>query len=120
MSINRKIKTKQDLINILESYDDRLSPMLIFADFVGHVLRIEPGLASYAVPRIAESVGILLERQDHAAYVVDERASYLEAYLDGKLYNEDSDEYKLHESEYRDIQKEHASTIREEISKIYR
>ena len=106
--------TTDKIKSMIDLYPPYMSAEQIFVDMVGRIAMNYPQV----LPELATTIGAVFntqfETQAHAFHLIKERASYLESYLSGKMYPEEI----AKKPEYIDIQRGHATTIKEQAAKV--
>lgn len=106
--------TTETIKSMIDMYPPYMSAEQIFVDMVGRIAMNYPQV----LPELATTIGAVFntqfETQAHAFHLIKERASYLESYLSGKMYPEEI----AKKPEYIDIQRGHATTIKEQAMKV--
>ena len=109
------MKLTTDIIkSTIDMYPAYMSAEQIFVDMVGRIAMNYPQILPELASTIGSVFGSQFEVQAHAFHVIKERASYLESYLSGKMYPEEI----AKKPEYIDIQRGHATTIKEQAMKV--
>ena len=105
--------TTETIKSMVDMYPPYMSAEQIFVDMVGRVAMNYPQV----LPELATTIGAVFntqfETQAQAFHLINERASYLESYLSGKMYSEDT----AKKPEYIEIQRGHATTIKKASAK---
>lgn len=105
--------TTDKIKSMIDLYPPYMSGEQIFVDMVGRIAMDYPQI----LPELATTVGAAFHTQfayyTQAFHLINERASYLESYLSGKMYSEDT----AKKPEYIEIQRGHATTIRKASAK---
>ena len=105
--------TTETIKSMIDMYPPYMSAEQIFVDMVGRIAMHYPQV----LPELATTIGAVFntqfETQAHAFHLIEERASYLESYLSGKMYPEEV----AKKPEYIDIQRGHATIIRKTSAK---
>ena len=106
--------TIEKIKSMLDLYPPYMSSEDIFVDMVGRIAINYPQV----LPELASTIGAVFNTQftvqSHALHVIKERATYLESYLEGRMYPDEV----AKKPEYIDIQRGHATTIREQATKV--
>ena len=106
--------TVEKIKSILDLYPPYMTGEDIFVDMVSRIAMNYPQV----LPELASTIGAVFNTQftvqSHALHVIKERATYLESYLEGRMYPEEV----AKKPEYVDIQRGHATTIREQATKV--
>jgi len=106
--------TREKLKTMIDMYPSSFSGEEVFIDLVAYVLRNYP----HVFPKLSVKLGyiysMIFEEHFEAFHLIHERASYLELYLSGKMYPEEV----AKKPEYIDIQRGHATTIKEQAMKV--
>ena len=101
--------TTETIKSMIDMYPPYMSAEQIFVDMVGRIAMNYPQV----LPELATTIGAVFntqfETQAHAFHLIKERASYLESYLSGNMYPEEI----AKKPEYIDIQRGHATVIKE-------
>ena len=101
--------TTETIKSMVDMYPPYMSAEQIFVDMVGRIAINYPQV----LPELASTIGAVFNtqftNQAQAFHVVKERASYLESYLSGTMYSEEN----ARKPEYIDIQRGHATKIKE-------
>ena len=105
--------TTETIKSMVDMYPSYMSAEQIFVDMVGRIAMNYPQVLPELASTIGSVFGSQFEVQAHAFHVIKERASYLESYLSGKMYPEET----AKKPEYIDIQRGHATTIRKTSAK---
>lgn len=103
--------TKEHMINIINSCPDYFTSEQIIEEIISRSLVNDSYILLDLFDFIHKLVYSKALKELHFNKIINERSNYLEAYLDHKMYNEDSEEYKNNKEKYRKIQKEHAHYI---------
>lgn len=105
--------TTETIKSMIDMYPPYMSGEQIFVDMVGRIAMNYPQV----LPELATTIGAVFntkfETQAQAFHLINERASYLESYLSGRMYSEDN----AKKPEYIEIQRGHATTIRKASAK---
>lgn len=105
--------TTETIKSMIDMYPAYMSAERIFVDMVGRIAMNYPQV----LPELATTIGAVFntqfETQAHAFHLIQERASYLESYLSGRMYPEEV----AKKPEYIDIQRGHATKIKEVSAK---
>lgn len=105
--------TTETIKSMIDMYPPYMSAEQIFVDMVGRIAINYPQV----LPELATTVGAVFNTQftyqQQAFHRINERASYLESYLSGKMYPEET----AKKPEYIDIQRGHATVIRKTSAK---
>lgn len=102
-----KVETKADLHQLIDGCPDYYSAEKIFLHILNTMLRgNSKEFAIDAANDINKYISNFMLNTVHVCNIINERAGYLESYLEGTMYQEDKPEYK-------DIQKEHAEYIKD-------
>ena len=105
--------TTDKIKSMIDLYPPYMSGEQIFVDMVGRIAMDYPQI----LPELATTVGAAFHTQftcyAQAFHLINERASYLESYLSGKMYSEEV----AKKPEYIEIQRGHATTIRNASAK---
>ena len=105
--------TTETIKSMIDMYPPYMSGEQIFVDMVGRIAMNYPQV----LPELATTIGAVFntqfETQAQAFHLINERASYLESYLSGKMYSEDT----AKKPEYIEIQRGHATTIKKASAK---
>ena len=100
--------TAETIKSMVDMYPPYMSAEQIFVDMVGRIAMNYPQI----LPELATTIGAVFHTQfahyTQTFHLINERASYLESYLSGKMYSEDT----AKKPEYIEIQRGHATTIR--------
>ena len=108
------VKTKADLIQLISNYDDKkYSAYDILLDILPGIMRDDIYFMLDMTSMVHTCIERCMQNYVHVVNLCTERALWLEAYIGGKLYNIDSEEYLRHIDEYTSIQKGHASFIKD-------
>lgn len=106
--------TTDKIKSMIDLYPPYMSAEQIFVDMVGRIAINYPQV----LPKLATTIGAVFntqfETQAHAFHLIKERASYLESYLSGKMYTDEV----AKKPEYIDIQRGHATIIKEQAAKV--
>ena len=105
--------TTETIKSMIDMYPPYMSAEQIFVDMVGRIAINYPQVLPELASTIGAAFGSQFETQAHAFHVIKERASYLESYLSGRMYPEEV----AKKPEYIDIQRGHATTIKEQATK---
>ena len=106
--------TTETIKSMVDMYPAYMSAEQIFVDMVGRIAINYPQVLPELASTIGNAFGSQFEVQAHAFHVIKERASYLESYLSGRMYPEEV----AKKPEYIDIQRGHATTIKEQAMKV--
>ena len=106
--------TTEIIKSMVDMYPPYMSAEQIFVDMVGRIAINYPQVLPELASTIGNTFGSQFEVQAHAFHLIQERASYLESYLSGKMYPEEV----AKKPEYIDIQRGHATTIKEQARKV--
>lgn len=105
--------TTEIIKSMIDVYPSYMSAEQIFVDIVGRIAMNYPQI----LPELATTIGAVFntqfKTQTQAFHVIKERASYLESYLSGRMYPKEI----ANKPEYVDIQRGHATTIKEQAAK---
>lgn len=102
-----KVETKADLHQLIDGCPDYYSAEKIFLHILNTMLRENSKEFVIDVANdINRYISNFMLNTIHVSNIINERAGYLESYLDGTMYQEDKPEYK-------EIQKEHAEYIKD-------
>lgn len=102
-----KIETKADLHQLIDGCPDYYSAEKIFLHILNTMLHNNSKEFVIDVANdINKYISNFMLNSIHISNIINERAKYLESYLDGTMYQEDK-------PEYRDIQKKHAEYIKD-------
>ena len=105
--------TTETIKSMIDMYPPYMSAEEIFVDMVGHIAMNYPQILPKLATTVCAVFNTQFETQTHAFHIIKERASYLESYLSGKMYPEEI----AKKPEYIDIQRGHATTIKEQAAK---
>lgn len=102
-----KIETKADLHQLIDGCPDYYSAEKIFLHILNTMLHNNSKEFVIDVANDTNKyISNFMLNSIHVSNIINERAKYLESYLDGTMYQEDKPEYK-------DIQKKHAEYIKD-------
>ena len=102
-----KIETKADLHQLIDGCPDYYSAEKIFLHILNTMLHNNSKEFVIDVANDTNKyISNFMLNTIHVSNIINERAKYLESYLDGTMYQEDKPEYK-------DIQKKHAEYIKD-------
>ena len=105
--------TRENLKTWIDMYHPYMTAEEVFVNLVGSTIVKCP----YLIPELSKTLGQayanVFENQYSTLHLANERAWYLESYLSGKMYPDDV----AKKPEYIDIQRGHATTIKEETAK---
>ena len=105
--------TREELKTVIDMYPSDFSGEEVFIDLVTYILRKYP----HVLPKLSVKLGyiysMIFEEHFEIFHLIRERASYLESYLSGRMYPEEV----AKKPEYIDIQRGHATTIKEQATK---
>ena len=102
-----KIETKADLHQLIDGCPDYYSAEKIFLHILNTMLHNNSKEFVIDVANDTNKyISNFMLNSIHVSNIINERAKYLESYLDGTMYQEDK-------PEYRDIQKKHAEYIKD-------
>ena len=100
-------ENKETLIQLIESCPNEYSIDDIMKYLLSHTLRASDNYYALDIDRIINDyIYNIILNDIYSNKIIRERASYIENYLEGKMYKEDR-------PEYREIQKSHATCIKE-------
>lgn len=100
-------ETKTYLHNLIDSCPDYYSKEKIFIHMLNTMLRnSSKEFAVDVAYDVNKYISNFMLNSIHICNIINERASYLESYLDGTLYKDDKPEYK-------EVQKNHAEYIKD-------
>ena len=105
--------TREMFHKLIDSYPQHYSGETIFVDMSYSILKKHPTILPYYWNVIGRATSETFESQMHTLYLANERASYLESYLAGRMYPEEV----AKKPEYIEIQRGHAETIEIETAK---
>ena len=106
--------TREQLHYFIDSHPKEMSTdEIVIALACSYIMR-RPIMIPSFIEQISNTLSMITEKFISSMYVFKERAWYLETYLDGKMYTE---EYNNTE-EAKEIQKAHATFIREKTNNI--
>ena len=109
------MKLTREMLDIkTHYYPPYMSAEQIFIEFVDEVIHKCPQVLPDLSIRLGYAYSGVLEAQREVLHLANERAWYLETYLSGNMYPED----KVQNPEYIDIQRGHATTIKERTAKV--
>ena len=106
--------TREQLHHFIDSQPKELSTDEIVISLACSYIMRRPIIIPSFIEQISNTLSMITEKLILSMYVFNERAWYLETYLDGKMYTE---EYNNTE-EAKEIQKAHATFIREKSNNI--
>ncbi len=102
-----KIETKVDLHQLIDGCPDYYSAEKIILYILNTMLRSNSKEFAIDVANdVNKYVSNFMLNTVHVSNIINERAGYLESYLDGTMYQEDK-------PEYRELQKRHAEYIKD-------
>lgn len=101
--------TRQNMHDLIDSYSPLTSDEDVFIDVVNTILKLYPQILPRLCVRLGYTIEAVMSNQLHTLYIANERASYLESYLSGNMYPEEI----AKKPEYIDIQRGHATVIKE-------
>ena len=106
--------TREQLHYFIDSQPKEMSTdEVVIALACSYIMR-RPKIIPSFITQISNTLSVITERLISSTNVFKERAWYLETYLDGKMYTE---EYN-NTDEAKQIQKEHATFIKEKCNNI--
>ena len=106
--------TREQLHHFIDSQPKEMSVDEIIIALVCSYIMRRPIMIPSFIEQISNTLSMITEKLISSMHVFNERAWYLETYLDGKMYTE---EYNNTE-EAKEIQKAHATFIREKSNNI--
>ena len=101
--------TREQLHYFIDAHKDECSVEETIVYLVCTSIERNPDIIPYLMEQLGLTMSAITDRQLRAFRICEERATYLEAYLDGKMYTE---EYN-NKPEYVEIQKGHATAIKD-------
>ena len=105
--------TREMLHEAIDNYPNQISAETLFIDITHMVLTKCPHILPYYCQAVGHTISDIFDSQERTLRLSNERASYLETYLRGEMYPEDI----AKKPEYIDIQRGHATTIKNETAK---
>ena len=109
------MKLTREMLDIkTHYYPPYMSAEQIFIEFVNEIIYKCPQVLPELSMRFGCACADIFNSQREVLHLANERAWYLETYLSGNMYPED----KAQNPEYIDIQRGHATTIKERTAKV--
>ena len=105
--------TREKLHEIIDSYPPQLGGETVFVDMTYTILNKCPTILPYYWSVVGRATSDIFDSQMQTLHLANERATYLESYLAGRMYPE---EY-FTKPEFVEIQRGHAEKIKEETAK---
>ena len=100
-------RTREALHQMIDAYPPHIGAEAIFVDITYNILNKYPRILPYYWNVVGRATSDIFDQHIQTLYLVNERASYLESYLAGKMYPEEITK----KPEYIEIQRGHAETI---------
>ena len=101
--------TREMLHSFIDNSPPEDSAEQILIDLVASAMIKFPQILPELVCKVGNNLSAIIELHFHTFNICEERALYLEAYLDGKMYREET----ANKPEYIELQKNHATAIKE-------
>ena len=105
--------TREMLHELIDSYPQQYGGETIFVNMTYSILTKCPTILPYYWSVVGRTTSDIFDKHMQTFHLANERASYLETYLAGKMYPEDV----AKRPEYIEIQRGHAETIEKETAK---
>lgn len=106
--------TREQLHYFIDSSSKEMSTdEIVIALACSYIMR-RPTIIPSFITQISNTLSVITEKLISSLYVFKERAWYLETYLDGHMYDEEYNDT----TEAKEIQKEHATLIKEKCNNM--
>ena len=105
--------TRENLKTSIDMYHPHMSGEEVFINLVGYIIVKYPHLIPELSKTLAQAYANVFENQYTTLHFANERAKYLESYLSGTMYPEKV----AQKPEYINIQRGHATEIKERTAK---
>lgn len=106
--------TREQLHHFIDSCPKEMSTDEIITNLACSYIMRRPIIIPSFIEQISNTLSMITKKLISSMYVFNERAWYLETYLDGKMYTKEYNDTE----EAKEIQKAHATFIREKSNNM--